>query len=174
MLAPVPEEARDSRGRMIAIAKSYYDAVDYNNGRLAPFAETCERRENGILTARNPLWRPGVAPGPDRVFNFLRAMGCEAQLDSQLFAYITAIDNRRVDIVDEETGLVWGMSHFRHAQERKEYPIFNVPGGTTRTIDNDPFDMPAIHIFKIFSGEIRQIEAMGFTTAYNSPSGWER
>jgi hypothetical protein len=99
-------------------------------------------------------------------------MGCEAQLDTQLFTYITKIDNRRVNIADEETGLVFGMSHFHHAQVNKTFPIFGVPGTTERTVNNEPFDLPAIHIYKIMGGQIWQIEAMGFTTGYNSPTGW--
>jgi hypothetical protein len=47
----IPYEYRDSRGRLIWIAKSYYDALDLNNGSLAPFASDCERRENGMRTA---------------------------------------------------------------------------------------------------------------------------
>ena len=47
----VPYEYRDSRGRLVHIAKSYYDALDNNNGYLAPFAPDCERHENGFRTA---------------------------------------------------------------------------------------------------------------------------
>ncbi|MEO6042004.1 MAG: hypothetical protein ABIP41_08890 [Croceibacterium sp.] len=174
---PVAEGWRDSRGRLLSIAASYYDALDNNNGRLAPFADTCERRENGIQTARNPVRRPvatNTNPTADPSFALLGAMGCAAQLDTQLFTYITRIDDRRVGIADEETGLVFGMSHFRHAQTTKTFPIFGVPGAATRTVNNEPFDLPAIHIFKIFGGQIQEIEAMGFTTAYNSPTGWEQ
>jgi hypothetical protein len=175
--APVPEGWRDSRGRLLTIAASYYDALDDNNGRLAPFADTCERRENGIQTARNPVRRPAATntnPTADPSFALLGAMGCEAQLDTQLFTYITKIDNRRVNIADEETGLVFGLSHFHHAQTNKTFPIFGVPGTKERTVNNDPFDLPAIHIYKIMGGQIWEIEAMGFTTGYNSPTGWER
>src|SRR5690242_11683195 len=56
----VPYEYRDSRGRLLHIAKSYYDALDNNNGNLAPFAPDCERRENGMRTAPSG----GVATGP--------------------------------------------------------------------------------------------------------------
>ena len=47
----VPDEYADSHGRLIYIAKSYYDALDNNNGHLAPFASDCERHENGMRTA---------------------------------------------------------------------------------------------------------------------------
>src|SRR6185295_4430355 len=53
ILMDVPYEFADSRGRLLHIAKSYYDALDLNNGSLAPFAPDCERRENGIRTAPN-------------------------------------------------------------------------------------------------------------------------
>jgi hypothetical protein len=51
ILMEVPYEYRDSRGRLLHMAKSYYDALDNNNGSLAPFAPDCERHENGIRTA---------------------------------------------------------------------------------------------------------------------------
>src|SRR5262245_56521715 len=38
ILLEVPYEYADSRGRMIHIAKSYYDSLDNNNGHLAPYA----------------------------------------------------------------------------------------------------------------------------------------
>ena len=47
----IPYEYADSHGRLIYIAKSYYDALDNNNGHLAPFASDCERHENGMRTA---------------------------------------------------------------------------------------------------------------------------
>lgn len=65
------------------------------------------------------------------------------------------------------------MSHFRHAFENREFPIYGVPGRDTRSMDNDPFDMPAIHIYKIWGGRIHEIEAIGIVTDYMSPTGWE-
>jgi hypothetical protein len=34
--------------------------------------------------------------------------------------------------------------------------------------------MPALHIFKIWGGQIHEIEAAGVTVPYNSPTGWSR
>jgi hypothetical protein len=166
----VSEPYRDARGRLLNIAAAYYDALDENNGALAPFADDCARFENGLQTARNP-----VPPDPEKSpFNILGSLGCAAQFDTQLFTYITKIDNRRVWIADEETGVAFGLSHFRHAQLTKTERIIGVPGVETRTINNDPFDLPAIHIFKIWGGKIHEIEAMGYVTAYQSPTGWEK
>lgn len=167
---PVPEPYRDSRARLLAIGMSYYDALDLNNGALAPFADDCVRMENGLQTTRNPIPRdPSTAE-----FGILGGLGCEAQLNTQLFAYITGIDNRRVEIADEETGLVFGLSHLRHAMERNEFPILGVPGmEEPRVFDYAPFDMPAVHIYKIWGGQIHEIEALGVQAPYNSPTGWE-
>ena len=33
--------------------------------------------------------------------------------------------------------------------------------------------MPAAHIFKIWNGQIHEIEAVGSVEPYNSPTGWE-
>ena len=171
----VPYEYRDSRGRLVHIAKSYYDALDNNNGNLAPFAPDCERRENGIRTAPSG----GVATGPSfpgapvRPPSLMGMQDCTSQINSGTFKYITVIGNRRVEVADEQTGLVVGFSHFHHEQKEKVSPIYGDPGRTTTTVGNDPFDLPAMHIFKVWGGQIHEIEAMGFTAPYNSPSGWE-
>ncbi|HEX6999884.1 MAG TPA: hypothetical protein VF322_17255 [Gammaproteobacteria bacterium] len=168
LISPVEEAYRDSRARLLHIGASYYDALDQNNGSLAPFADDCVRFENGIQTARNPVPRD-----PSQGFGLVGALGCAAQLDTNTFEYITSIDNRRVWIADEVNGLVFGLSHFRHAFEKKEFRLFGVPGQPTRKMDYEPFDLPAVHIFKIWGGKIHEIEAMGITIPYMSPTGWE-
>ena len=56
---------------------------------------------------------------------------------------------------------------------QKEFKILNDPNRDVMKMDYKPFDLPAMHIFKIWGGQIHEIEAMGFTAPYNSPSGWE-
>jgi hypothetical protein len=172
----IPYEYRDSRGRLIHIAKSYYDALDLNNGSLAPFAPDCERRENGMRTA--PFGGPtlggaGIPGMPEPPPSLVGMQDCKGQLDSQTFAYIDTIDNRRVEVADEVTGLAMGFSHFHHDMKEKEYPVLNDPQRTTTSMQFDPFDLPALHIYKIWGGQIHEIEAMGFMAPYNAPTGWE-
>lgn len=168
LMSPVEERYRDARARLLHIGESYYDALDQNNGSLAPFADDCVRFENGMQTARNV-----VARDPSQGFGLIGALGCAAQLDTNAFEYITQIDHRRVWIADEVNGLAFGFSHFRHAFEKNEFPIFGIPGQTSRQMDNQPFDMPAIHIYKIWGGTIHEIEAIGITAPFMSPTGWE-
>ena len=177
LLRPVPEDYADSRGRLIHIGKSYYDALDLNNGSMTPFADDCERRENGFQTARNPVTR--VTPGNgqnDPAFLYLGGLGCEAQMNTNMWEYIDTIDNRRVEIADPVTGLVWGHSHFRHDMKEPSYRLIGVPGSESRTIRTSTgggFDMPAIHIYKIWGGQMHEIEAIGIVLPYMHPTGWE-
>jgi len=175
ILMDVPYEYRDSRGRLIHIAKSYYDALDNNNGSLAPFASDCERRENGMRTAPSGglATGPTIAGAPQRPPGLLGLQDCTSQINSGTFQYITLIDDRRVELADEQTGLALGFSHFHHAMTEKQFKIFNSPDRDAVHMDFKPFDLPAMHIFKIWGGQIHEIEAMGFTAPYNSPTGWE-
>jgi hypothetical protein len=172
----VPYEYRDSRGRLVHIAKSYYDALDNNNGNLAPFAPDCERHENGIRTAPSggPALAGPVMPGaPVRPPGLVGMQDCTSQINSGTFQYITVIDNRRVEVADDVTGLALGFSHFHHEQKQKDFKLLDQPGRETVHVGNDPFDLPAMHIFKIWGGQIHEIEAMGFMAKYNSKTGWE-
>jgi hypothetical protein len=175
ILLDVPYEYRDSRGRLIHMAKSYYDALDNNNGSLAPFARDCERHENGMRTAPNggAVGGGGMPGAPPRPPHLLGLQDCTSQINSGTFQYITVIGDRRVELADEQTGLALGFSHFHHAMTEKEYKIYDDPDRDVVKMDFKPFDLPAMHIFKIWGGQIHEIEAMGFSAPYNSPTGWE-
>lgn len=167
LLAPVPANERMPREEMLRIGATYYDAIVTSNGRAAPFASDCVRRENGMQTTGNP---PPKNPGQR---GMLGTLGCEAQLDSRVMSYIKRIEPRRVWIADVPNGLVFGLSQFRHPQTEKTLKIVGVPGVTEVTNDFAAFDMPSAHIFKVRGGKIHEIEALGFQAPYNSPTGWE-
>src|SRR5581483_9904523 len=61
----------------------------------------------------------------------------------------------------------------RHKMDKKEFRTIGVPGYEVRKMDNAPFDLPAVHIFKIWGGQVHEIEALGFVAPYNSATGWE-
>jgi hypothetical protein len=70
-----------------------------------------------------------------------------------------------------------GISQFRHPFTNLPYQVKHIDGSTSeRNAENmkyKPFDMPAAHIFKVGpEGQIHEIEAVGFTAPYESPSGW--
>ena len=51
ILTEIPAAQRKPHDELIEIGASYYDALDDNDGSLAPFAADCERHENGMITA---------------------------------------------------------------------------------------------------------------------------
>ena len=163
----IPEGMRMARYDIKGIAYSYYDALDFNDGELAPMARDCERHENGRESSGSRAPVTASTPKPN-----YSAMDCTRQFSTGMMAYIDRIDNIRVVAVDPYSGLAFGLSHFHHSMKNHVFPIKGVPGVTQRTVDNPAFDLPAVHIFKISGGRIHQIEAMGFLAPYNSPSGW--
>lgn len=164
--ATVPPADRTPRAQMLKIAESYYTALVTADANHAPFADDCVRRENGMQTTGNP---PSKTPG----IGMTGSLGCEAQLKTHTFDYITRIEPRRVWIADPETGLVFGLSQFRQPMEKNYVKIEGVPGLEKIDMPFKPFDLPAAHIFKIYDGKMHEIEAMGFTMPYDSKTGWE-
>ena len=189
ILMEVPYKYRDSRGRLIWIAESYYDALEFNNGSLTPFAPDCERRENGsrsvpqggpslsgsqvAASVVQTTPKPGATPKA-KPATLMGMQTCASQLDNGVWRYITAIHPRRVLIADELTGVAIGLSQLRHPMTQKKFKILNTPGVEERDMTNQqPFDMPALHLYKIWGGQMHEIEAVGIVTEYNAPTGWE-
>jgi hypothetical protein len=185
LLEDVPLAERMPRWQLLKIGRSYYDALTKEDGTLAPFAEECERHENGMTTAGGPP--PKLPSGPDAKIDpemkeLLEAMAasgpvantCEAQISTGAFAYISEIRDRRVLIADQQKGLAVGFSMFYHDSTLKEYP-HKKPSGEIemRPSWQGTFNLPAMHIFKIRKGKIYEIEATGFTLPYGTKSGWE-
>ena len=174
LVSEIPAGKRMSHDRLLAIGKTYYDALDDNDGSKMPFAADCQRRENGVTTAGEGAGGPPTKdPNPSPI-----AHDCKGQMDSGSFIYIDRIDNRRMIAADPVTGLAMGLSHFRHPFTNLPYKVKHIDGSTSeRNAENmpyKPFDMPAAHIFKIGpEGAVHEIEAVGFTAPYNSPTGWE-
>lgn len=175
--AAVPPAQRVPRAEMIRIADSYYDSLSKGVGALTPYADDCVRHENGMQTSTNrtaqPLL-PGMPAEQQAAFATLGRLGCAAQMDTKMFSYISSIDLRRVQIVDDETGLVFGLTMFRHLGKLRTIALQGVPNLASIPMNFGPIDLQAAHIFKISGGRLHEIEAMGYTLPYKSNSGWER
>jgi hypothetical protein len=163
---------RVPRERMVEIANSYYEAIVQDNGKVAPFADECQRRENGGISANDQTQTPEEAAEDD--FSIFRKMTCSDQLDTGVMSYITDITDRRILAIDEEKGLAFAFSIFRHSGEPKVMKIIGVPGITERANEWGPFELPAAHIFKIRNGKIYEIEAIGyFSEGTGLTNGWQ-
>ena len=172
LLTEVAEESRMVHGDLIDLGMTYYPALDDNDGSLMPFAEDCQRHENGMVTAGAE-----AGAGPNNLTSPI-ARDCAGQLTANVMAYITTIDNRRVFAADPVTGLVMGLSHFRHPMDFEPYEVTALDGSVIMydvdTLPFQPFDLPAAHIFKVGDdGLVHEIEAMGFQAPLNAATGWE-
>ncbi len=194
LLEDVDEADRMSRNELIRIGLSYYAALTGEDGTLAPFADACERHENGMMTAGpRPMMPPpgaappegaapaeGAAPPPDMDPEFAEMMermaampmDCEGQISTGTFAYITDIKERRVLVADVQKGLAVGFSMFWHRGHLKEMKIKGVEGIDSVPAFAGTFNLPAAHFYKIKKGRIYDIEAIGFMMPYGVKSGW--
>jgi hypothetical protein len=165
-LERLPKLQRINRDKMLEIANLYYESILADDGKVAPFADSCQRRENGGITAGDP------SPDPKSDFAVFEKMKCDEQLSTNVMSYITDIDGRRIFAVDEELGLVMAFSVFRHDGEPKVMQSVGVPGVTERKNDYGPFDLPAAHVYKIRGGKLDEIEAIGYITEAGYKTGW--
>ena len=179
LLEDLPPEDRTPRDQMLAAGEAYYVALTGEDGKLAPFAPGCERRENGMTTAGTGEQQAAIPisnPDPDtrKMMEVMAKMprDCEGQISTGAFTYITDIKERRVPIADEQKGLVVGFSMFWHKSDVKEYKVKGVPGIDTAPSFQGTFNLPAMHIYKIRQGKIHEIEAIGFQLPYGLTSGW--
>ncbi|MBN1238503.1 MAG: hypothetical protein JXB36_08365 [Gammaproteobacteria bacterium] len=156
----VPPERRNTREELVDAAERYMDALEQNLVDHARFDESCNRLENGVVTANNPQGQ-GIG-----------AMTCRDNINSGMWVYITEIAPRRYLVMDEERGLVMGMFMFHHDGshdhaivdgERVEY------SGATRR----PFTTVIPEMFKVMDGRIYRITASMVAIPYRSDSGWD-
>jgi hypothetical protein len=167
-LTAIPAEKRMSRGRMLEVAKLYYESIVQNNGDVAPYAGDCERHENGLQTTSNPSLPQALAD-----WNKIFVLGCGAQMSTRALSYIEKIDDRRVTIADPETGLVFGLCIFRRPEEQHTIKIVGIPGLDTMNRNFPSSSRHWAHIFKIQDNQIHEIEAMGgIVLPLTRPNGW--
>ncbi len=175
-VSPVNPPNRLPRAHMVNIADSYFEAIEHANGKLAPFADECVRRENGGQTTHNakPVPWP-VSLGSkqaDDAMAYLGTLSCSDQLDTHVMDFITRLWPRRHEIVDEELGLVFSFPMFQHRGVTDAIKIYNVPGVDSLPPGRSSSNLQAGEIFKIDGGRITGVEAMGASLLYGTKSGW--
>lgn len=168
LVQPLKESERSSREQMFKIANSYYDSIVQADGTVAPFADECVRRENGMTTAndREP-------PAKDDDFAPFRKMSCAEQMSTGVWKSITSVDQRRLLVADVEMGLVFAFSMLVHNGKPEVIEIVGVPGVTEWPNKYGAFDLVAAHMFKIRNGKIHEIEALGYMGKHGVKNGWE-
>ena len=174
LVQKLADSERVSREEMLKAANAYYDAIMQDDGTVAPFADECQRRENGITSANNQdPPPPNAKETPFGSMALFGRMKCGEQLSTGIMGYISNIDQRRLFAADEEMGLVMAYSMFNHDGMPNPLPIKGVPGITESPNNWGKFSVGAAHIYKIISGKIYEIEAMAIVgIPYQANDGW--
>ena len=109
-LAPAERRSRED---MVAIANSYFSALENNDGsRHPPFAPTCHRLENGRPTTNVPV--PAPTPQNPNPVKGAGNMGCADGFATGNYRIDTRLWHRRFLAIDEERGLVYARINFDH------------------------------------------------------------
>jgi len=175
-VTPLPPASRLPRQQMVNIADSYFEAIEHADGKLAPFADDCVRRENGGQTTHNATPVPWPVPlgsrQADEAMAYIGTLSCSDQFDTHVMDFITRLWPRRHEIVDEELGIVYSFPMFQHRGGTGTIRIYNVPGTDSLPLGGSSSNLQAGEIFKIDRGRIVAIEAMGASLPYGTKSGW--
>ncbi len=177
LVADLPAHERTPRAEMFRAANAYFEAIEAGRGDLAPFDDSCTRHENGGQATTNATPQPwpidmGNAEA-NRAMSILGTLTCKAQIDSQLLNFITSLRPRRLDVIDEQKGLVFGLPMFNHRGAVREIKIVGVPEVEKVTMRGGTSTLQAAEIFKIRAGRLFEIEAMGHALPYGAKTGWE-
>ena len=187
-LAAIPAAQRASRVELIRIGNLYLSALEKNDGKsIPPFADDCQRVQNGVQTTNNPdavaQMTPPPAPGrggkqappaPPKPqgpqINFT-AMGCTEQFKLGYFHFVARVRDRRFVAVDRERGLAMVIAEAD--EPAGKYATFKLSDGREITAgESRPTTIAAFEMYKIEGGKIRRIEAVQHNVPYGILSGW--
>jgi len=160
----VPEGERASREDLIALADSYFDTLERNDGRhIAPFEEGCRRLDNGVFATQAPEFdKPGDPP--------FYGLGPAGQFALGYFIFVTRIRERRYPLVDIARGIVVSCPFLDHAGTIHEAHLTD--GRTVPIGVRQPFSWQIFEMFKMRRGKIAQIEVVLNMVPYGMGSGW--
>ena len=158
----VPPAERRSRQNMIAIANSYFSAIEKGHASFVPFDANCNRIESGVQTTNNKQ----AATNPDSVLG----LGCADQIKTRNFQPDTLIRDRRFAVIDEERGLVFVLGFFDHDATLRTYKLAD--GRAVKQTRTAPWTWEIAEMFKIQNGKIMRVEALVNTGIYGMKAGW--
>lgn len=176
-LTDVPAAERTPRWEMINAADNYFEAIERSDGSIAPFADDCERHENGGQTTHNARPVPWPVPlgskAADDAMAYIGTLSCRDQFNTHIMDFITRLWPRRIAVVDEQKGLVFAFPMFnQEANAEGRIHLKNVPGLESMALGATSSNLQAGEMFKIRAGKIHEIEAMGVGLPYGQKSGW--
>ncbi|HLG54141.1 MAG TPA: hypothetical protein VI485_02345 [Vicinamibacterales bacterium] len=171
---PTPPADRTSRADLVRVANMYFSGMQLNDGKgQYPFADDCDRIENGGKSTNAPGRGGAPRPDPKTATNYSGMWTCREQFESGLLHFVSRIRDRRYLAVDEERGLVVAFVFFDHDAGASR--TFKTPDGRTVTAGPTvPWTWHIAELFKVEKGLLHEIEAILEREPYGMNSGWSR
>jgi hypothetical protein len=149
----IPEAERMSREELVKVANYYFEGMQRNDGKgYYPFADDCNRIENGMQSTNIPVQEGQERPDPKTSTMYSAHWGCKEQFESGLLGFVSRIRDRRFVAVDQERGIVFAFGFFDHHSINWTWQL--------------------AELFKIEKGLIRRIEAVFHRCPFGMNSGW--
>jgi hypothetical protein len=168
----VPVAERMSRQQLLETANMYFTGMQQNDGLGDyPFADTCDRLENGSQTTNAPTPEGQVRPDPSDATNYSAQWSCREQFESGLLFFVNRIRDRRYVAVDEERGLVVAFGFFDHSGGETRRGV--TPNGREVIAGPvQPWTWYITELFRVENGLLGEIEAFLQRVPYGMLSGW--
>jgi hypothetical protein len=168
----IPQAERMSRADLIVTANKYFSGMQQNDGKGDyPFADDCNRLENGRQTTNAPTPPGQTRPDPKTSLSYSAQWSCMEQFKSGLLHFVTRIRDRRFVAVDQERGIAFAFGFFDHSGGSTR--TFQTPDGRSVTSGPvQPWTWQIAELFKIEKGKIHKIEALLQRSPYGMTSGW--
>ncbi len=164
----VPADQRVPRNTLIQVADRYFDAIEQDSAAGITFASDCFRLENGLQTTSNPTYRSKSITSDFQPY----PLNCTDNINSRFFDFVSRIEHRRYQIVDEERGIVVAMALFVHDGDKKVIKTVGGPVEMPKDLQR-PSSVGMFEAFKVDKSGVRRIEAIGTGYAYGRGSGWK-
>ncbi len=171
-LTAIPQSQRMSRRDLIVTANAYFSGMQRNDGKgNYPFADDCDRYENGAHTTNVKPRAGQQVPDPATATSYSATWTCMQQFKSGLLHFVSRIRDRRFVAVDRERGIVMAIGFFDHMAG--DTRTFETPNGRTVTAGpTQPWTWYICEVFKIHNHKIGPIEALLEHPPYGMLSGW--
>lgn len=168
----VPESERMSRSDLLETANAYFSGMERNDGKGEyPFADSCHRLENGMITTNAPVPEGQSRVSADGAATYSIQWSCREQFESGLLYFVNRIRDRRFVAVDEERGLVFAFGFFDHSGGDFRNAV--TPAGRAVTGGpSQPWTWYIAELFEINNGQLDQIEAFLQQVPYGMNAGW--
>ena len=167
-----PAADRMSRTELVRVANMYFSGMQLNDGKgKYPFADDCNRLENGSPTTNAPGRAGQPRPDPKTATSYSAMWSCREQFESGLLHFVSRIRDRRYVAVDEERGIVVAFGFFDHDAGKNRH--FTTPDG--RSIvggPQEPYTWEIAEAFKVEKGLLHEVEAVLTRAPYGMGSGW--